>query len=67
MRAPAYRADEAEWRRLWTGYLEFYETSVTEQVYRTTFARLLGDDAQDYHGLVAQRGASPLGEAGSLS
>ncbi len=58
---PLGAADEAEWRRLWTGYLEFYETSVTEQVYRTTFARLLGDDAQDYHGLVAQRGGKPIG------
>ena len=58
---PLAAADEAEWRRLWTGYLEFYETSVTEQVYRTTFARLLGDDAQDYHGLVAQRGGKPIG------
>ena len=63
---PLAAADEAEWRRLWTGYLEFYETSVTEQVYRTTFARLLGDDAQDYHGLVAQRGGKPVGLTHSL-
>ena len=34
--------DEAEWRRLWTGYLEFYETSVPEEVYQTYFQRLLG-------------------------
>lgn len=33
--------DEAVWRRLWTGYLEFYESSVTEDVYATTFSRLL--------------------------
>ena len=25
--------DEAQWRTLWTGYLEFYESSVTEEVY----------------------------------
>ena len=36
------KSDEAEWRRLWTGYLEFYETSVAEEVYHTTFSRLLG-------------------------
>ena len=42
------KTDEAEWRRLWTSYLEFYETSVTEEVYHTTFSRLLGEDAQDY-------------------
>jgi GNAT superfamily N-acetyltransferase len=47
--------DETEWRRLWTGYLEFYESSVEEEVYRTTFARLLGGDPHDYHGLVAEQ------------
>ncbi len=58
---PLAEADEAEWRRLWTGYLEFYETLVSEEVYRTTFARLLGDDAQDYHGLVAEQDGKPIG------
>lgn len=52
---PLEARDEAEWRVLWTGYLTFYETSVSEEVYQTTFARLLGDDPQDYHGLVAER------------
>ncbi len=46
-------ADEADWRRLWRAYLEFYETEVPEAVYHSTFARLLGDDSQDFHGLVA--------------
>ncbi len=58
---PLAAADEAEWRRLWTGYLEFYEASVSEEVYRTTFARLLGDDDQDYHGLVAEQDGKPVG------
>ena len=47
--------DETEWRTLWTGYLEFYETSVPEEVYQTYFRRLLGDDPQDFHGLVAEK------------
>ncbi len=38
---PLESADEREWRRLWTGYLEFYESTVPEEVYETTFARLL--------------------------
>ena len=46
--------DESEWRRLWTGYLEFYETGVEAEVYETYFQRLLGDDPQDFHGLVAE-------------
>ena len=58
---PLTTADEAEWRRLWTGYLEFYESSVSEEVYRTTFARLLGDDARDFQGLVAERDGTPIG------
>lgn len=46
--------DEAEWRRLWTGYLAFYQTSVTEAVHVSTFARLLGNDPQDFSALVAE-------------
>ena len=38
---PLTAADEAEWRRLWTDYLRFYETSVPEEVYRSSFNRLL--------------------------
>ena len=58
---PVEARDEAEWRRLWTGYLEFYETSVPEEVYQTYFARLLGDDPQDYHGLVAEQDGRLVG------
>ena len=43
---PLRATDEADWRRLWTGYLEFYKTSVPEAVYVSTFARLLGDDEE---------------------
>lgn len=58
---PLRAEDEAEWRRMWTGYLEFYKTSVPEEVYRSTFARLLGDDPQDFHGLIAEQGGKPVG------
>lgn len=51
---PLHAKDEAEWRVLWTGYLEYYETSVPEEIYQTTFARLLGDDPQDFTCLVAE-------------
>jgi GNAT superfamily N-acetyltransferase len=44
---PLEAGDEAEWRRMWTGYLEFYETSVPEEVYRSTFARILAGNASD--------------------
>ncbi|MEM7671616.1 MAG: GNAT family N-acetyltransferase [Pseudomonadota bacterium] len=58
---PLAASDEAEWRRLWTGYLAFYETSVAEEVYVSTFARLLGDDAHDFHGLIAERDGAAVG------
>ncbi|PZN48739.1 MAG: GNAT family N-acetyltransferase [Proteobacteria bacterium] len=37
---PLQQSDHADWRRLWTAYLEFYETTVPEEVYRTTWERL---------------------------
>ncbi|WP_456388897.1 N-acetyltransferase family protein [Profundibacter sp.] len=51
---PLTAKDEAEWRRLWCAYLEYYETSVPEEVYVSTFARLLGNDPLDFCGLVAE-------------
>ncbi len=51
---PLRASDEADWRRLWRDYLAFYETEVPEEVYKTYFARLLGDDPQDFSGLVAE-------------
>lgn len=58
---PLRREDEAEWRRLWTGYLEFYETSVTEEVYRSTFQRMLSGDAQEFHAFVAEKDGELIG------
>lgn len=53
--------DYESWCALWRGYLAFYETSVPEAVYDSTFARLLGDDPQDFHGLVADRDGQLIG------
>ena len=58
---PLRPEDAAEWRRLWTGYLEFYKTTVPEEVYATTFSRLLGDDPQDFNGFLALVGGRPMG------
>ena len=52
---PLRDSDRADWTRLWTGYLEFYKTSVKPEVYDSTFARLLGDDPRDFSCLVAER------------
>jgi GNAT superfamily N-acetyltransferase len=58
---PLRAADQDDWRRLWTGYLAFYGSSVSEEVYAATFARLLGDDAQDYTCLIAEQDGKPVG------
>ncbi|MEM1315256.1 MAG: GNAT family N-acetyltransferase [Pseudomonadota bacterium] len=53
--------DEAAWRRLWTGYLEFYETSASEEVYASAFARNLSDGDPAMHALVAERDGELIG------
>ena len=58
---PLLAADQAEWRRLWTGYLDYYESKVTEEVYATTFARLLSGAAGEFRGLIAEAEGRPVG------
>lgn len=60
---PLDPGDEADWRRLWRAYLDFYETELPEEVYRSSFARLLGDDPQDFSGLLALIDGRPVGLA----
>lgn len=47
-------SDEPEWRRLWTGYLDYYESSVSEEVYQSSFARMLSNEDNEFHGMVAE-------------
>ena len=60
---PLTAADHANWRRLWTSYLDFYETSVPEEVYDTSFARLLSPNAGEYQCLIAEMDGKPVGLA----
>lgn len=55
--------DETVWRRLWKDYLAFYKTELPEEIYATTFARLTGNEAGDYRGLVALVDGRPVGLA----
>lgn len=48
------RGDKADWADLWEAYLAFYATSRSLDIYDVYFERLLGDDPQDYNGLVAE-------------
>ena len=64
---PLRAADQPDWRRLWTGYLQFYNTSVPEAVYAATFARLLGDDPRDFTCLIAEQDGKLIGLTHYLS
>ena len=53
--------DRADWARLWAAYLTFYETARSREVYDTTFARLLSEDAQEYSCLLAESAGHVVG------
>lgn len=53
--------DQSEWRRMWTAYLEFYETSVSEEVYETSFRRLFSGDSGEYNCFIAEIDGKPVG------
>jgi GNAT superfamily N-acetyltransferase len=50
---PLSVGDRADWQRLWTGYLAFYNSTVSAEVYDTTFARLLDPARPQQNALVA--------------
>jgi GNAT superfamily N-acetyltransferase len=58
---PVAANDVVEWRRLWTSYLEFYAATVPEEVYRTTFARLISEGSPEINGLIAEVDGRPVG------
>lgn len=58
---PLVAADHADWHRLWTEYLAFYDTTLPEATFDTHFSRLLGRDPQDYSCLVAEQGDRLVG------
>ncbi len=60
LRAPRPE-DRDVWGDLWTGYLDYYETSLPQETYDTAFARLLSDDPATFSGRIAWRGTSALG------
>lgn len=58
---PLRAADKPAWSRLWRAYLAFYETTRPEEIYDIYFERLLGDDPQDYNGLIAEWDGAAVG------
>lgn len=58
---PLEAADRADWDRLWTAYLDFYETQLPMQVYDITFQRLLDPDPASFRCLIAEAEGQPRG------
>ena len=58
---PIQPDDYAQWAELWRGYLTFYETTLPDEVYRSSFDRMLGDDPRDFSGMLALDGDRPVG------
>lgn len=58
---PLERSDHADWRRMWTAYLEFYKTAVPEDVYATTWKRLFTEGEFEPKGFMALIGGKPVG------
>lgn len=58
---PLEKADYEDWRRLWTAYLVFYKTSVSETVYATTWERLVTDGEFEPRGFIARADGRAVG------
>jgi GNAT superfamily N-acetyltransferase len=50
-------ADEAAWRRLWSGYVAFYEAEVSDEVTAATWQRLFTPGSNMFGRLVEWQGA----------
>lgn len=55
-------SDREQWDELWAGYLEFYETELTDEQTELTWGRLI-DDEFEMHGLVAELDGELVGLA----
>ena len=58
---PIQPGDRPAWGDLWRAYLAFYETTLPETIYDTTFARLISADHPDQNGLIALLDDRPVG------
>jgi len=55
------QSDHADWRRLWTDYLSFYEAAVSEEVYDSTWKRLFADGEFEPKGFIASADGQAVG------
>ena len=58
---PLQKSDHADWHSLWTAYLEFYNTTLPEEVYATTWQRLFDPGEFEPKGFLALLDGKPVG------
>ena len=61
---PVESADQSVWRQLWSQYLAFYGTDVSDAVYASTFQRLMAGNAGDlreFRGALAWKDGEAVG------
>jgi GNAT superfamily N-acetyltransferase len=58
---PLEKGDQDEWRKLWTAYLDFYETKLPDEVYETSWQRLFAEGEFEPRGFLALSDGKPVG------
>ncbi|MFK0691832.1 GNAT family N-acetyltransferase [Mesorhizobium sp. IMUNJ 23033] len=58
---PLAQSDRADWQRLWTAYLTFYETKLPEEVYAVTWKRLFTAGEFEPKGFIATLDGKAVG------
>lgn len=56
---PLEARDEAAWRRLWAGYLAFYDSELSEETTASVFARLVA--GEPHFAFVAEKDGAVIG------
>lgn len=58
---PLQGSDRAAWAQLWRGYLEYYQTTLPDEIYDTTFNRLTDSENSEQNALIATLDGRPVG------
>jgi GNAT superfamily N-acetyltransferase len=58
---PLTPADYKQWRKLWVSYLDFYETSLNDEVIDKTFNRFIDEHYNRQNALVAEQSSGLVG------
>lgn len=58
---PIAESDHADWKRLWSAYLDFYETKLPDEVFDTSWKRLFAEGDFEPRGFIALLDGKPVG------